>query len=49
MASGVDVEGATQAMRAQRQQDSLANAQQEAEDKKANDQIQTFKQLVQGS
>jgi hypothetical protein len=42
-----DVQGSTDQARAQSTQDSLENAQQKAEDKKAGDQIKAFEQLLQ--
>ena len=42
-----DVQGSTDQMRAQSQQDALQNAQQQAEDKKAGDQIKAFQQMLQ--
>jgi hypothetical protein len=47
MIMGPDVQGSTDQMRAQSQQDALENAQQKAEDKKAGDQIKAFEQLLQ--
>jgi hypothetical protein len=47
MIMGPDTQGATDAMRAQSKQDALENAQQQAEDKKAGDQIKAFQSLLQ--
>ena len=42
-----DVQGTIGQNRAQSQQDALENAQQQAEDKKAGDQIKAFQQMLQ--
>jgi hypothetical protein len=42
-----DTQGATDQMRAQSEQDALQNAQQQAEDKKAGDEIKAFQSLLQ--
>ena len=42
-----DVQGSTDQMRAQSEQDALQNAQQQAQDKKDGDQIKAFQSLLQ--